>query len=262
MCKRCSSRLNNLTSGEVLTNGTLGQDHMKLYNFPLQWNIRYGTFKFVQLSSSGGGSFPFPALIFFVLTQMRSAFHRIVIGFMDTRISIPPIPRQNPTPFAHGREFYLSGYGVSVSLTITFEGSSGSGENEKTGASQTSAGKILKADTQLHGFVTRNSLLKELGAAREPVLNHGLWYYSRHPNYFGEQLFWWGLSLFSVFLGQPWAVAGTVVNSAVLAYTTVLIERRMLADSSRAEHYKEYQKSTSVLFPWFKKSSRRNLKPH
>ncbi|KAL2635167.1 hypothetical protein R1flu_006646 [Riccia fluitans] len=148
-----------------------------------------------------------------------------------------------------GTSNYKWSFQMLDSLTITFDGSSGSGENEKTGASQISEGKTLKADAQLHSFVTRSNELKELGVPRKSVLNHGLWFYSRHPNYFGEQLFWWGLSLFSAHLGQPWAVAGTVVNSGCLAYTTVLVERRMLRDTSRAKLYREYQKSTSVLIP-------------
>ncbi|BBN05808.1 hypothetical protein MPTK1_3g16140 [Marchantia polymorpha subsp. ruderalis] len=111
------------------------------------------------------------------------------------------------------------------------------------------------ADTQLHSFVARNNILKDLGAPTEPLLNRGLWHYSRHPNYFGEQLFWWGLSLFSVNLGQSWAVVGTAINSACLAYTTVLVERKMVQEPSRADVYRQYQKSTSVLIPWFNRST-------
>ena len=41
------------------------------------------------------------------------------------------------------------------------------------------------ADTQLYEFVSRNNKLKGLGKPVVFVLDSGLWYYCRHPNYFG-----------------------------------------------------------------------------
>uniref|UniRef100_A0A804RJT5 Steroid 5-alpha reductase C-terminal domain-containing protein n=1 Tax=Zea mays TaxID=4577 RepID=A0A804RJT5_MAIZE len=110
------------------------------------------------------------------------------------------------------------------------------------------------ADTQLHRFVTRNEKLKRLGEPTVPTLEDGLWRYSRHPNYFGEQLWWWGLYLFAWNLGQRWMFLGPLVNSLCLGYVTVLVERRMLKQEHRAEAYKLYQKRTSVWIPWFRKA--------
>lgn len=110
------------------------------------------------------------------------------------------------------------------------------------------------ADTQLHKFVTRNEKLKQLGEPTVPTLEDGLWRYSRHPNYFGEQLWWWGLYLFAWNLGQQWMFVGPLVNSLCLGYVTVLVERRMLKQEHRAEAYKLYQKRTSVWIPWFRKA--------
>ncbi|KAG0524841.1 hypothetical protein BDA96_06G002800 [Sorghum bicolor] len=110
------------------------------------------------------------------------------------------------------------------------------------------------ADTQLHKFVTRNEKLKKLGEPTVPTLEDGLWRYSRHPNYFGEQLWWWGLYLFAWNLGQQWMFVGPLINSLCLGYVTVLVERRMLKQEHRAEAYKLYQKRTSVWIPWFRKA--------
>ncbi|XP_008784730.1 uncharacterized protein C594.04c-like [Phoenix dactylifera] len=112
------------------------------------------------------------------------------------------------------------------------------------------------ADTQLYDFVTRNETLKVLGAPLVPNLDRGLWWYSRHPNYFGEQLWWWGLFLFAWNMGQGWMFIGPLANSLCLAYVTVLVERRMLKKEFRAEAYRQYQKTTSVWIPWFKTSIR------
>ncbi|KAH7314377.1 hypothetical protein KP509_21G000500 [Ceratopteris richardii] len=109
------------------------------------------------------------------------------------------------------------------------------------------------ADTQLHCFVHKNLTSKQQGSSPVPVLDKGLWYYSRHPNYFGEQLWWWGLAGFSLVVGQAWATTGTLINSAVLAQVTVLVENKMTADSWRSDAYKKYQQETSVWIPWCKR---------
>lgn len=112
------------------------------------------------------------------------------------------------------------------------------------------------ADTQLHDFVSRNNKLKELGKpVVVPILDEGLWQYSRHPNHFGESLSWWGLVILAWNLGYDWMFIGVLPNSLCLAYMSVLVEKRMLKHDYRAEAYKLYQKRTSVWMPWFKSSS-------
>lgn len=111
------------------------------------------------------------------------------------------------------------------------------------------------ADTQLHQFVSRNEKLKELGKPVVLNLDRGLWYYSRHPNYFGEQLWWWGLVVLSWSLGHGWTAVGSLINSMCLAYVTILVEERMVKQEHRAEAYRLYQKTTSVWVPWFKSSA-------
>ncbi|KAH9627010.1 hypothetical protein KSS87_020661 [Heliosperma pusillum] len=111
------------------------------------------------------------------------------------------------------------------------------------------------ADTQLHDFSTKNAELKASEKPTIPILQKGLWQYSRHPNYFGEQLWWWGLGILAWSLGQGWILIGALVNTLCLLYVATLVEERMLKQSFRAEAYKEYQKTTSVCIPWFKSSS-------
>ncbi|KAF9600895.1 hypothetical protein IFM89_013802 [Coptis chinensis] len=108
------------------------------------------------------------------------------------------------------------------------------------------------ADTQLHEFVSRNIILKEQGKPTEIVLKKGLWQY--HHNYFGEQLWWWGLAVFGWNVGYGWTFIGSLVNSLCLAYVVGLVEQRMLQHDLRANEYIAYQKTTSVWIPWFKLS--------
>ena len=91
-----------------------------------------------------------------------------------------------------------------------------------------------------------------------PILCTGLWRYSRHPNYFGEQVFWWSFAGMAVHLGQPVMLAGTAFNSLILAVVTLMTEERMLTGWTppRAALYREYMRTTSPCIPWFPKRPR------
>jgi steroid 5-alpha reductase family enzyme len=105
------------------------------------------------------------------------------------------------------------------------------------------------ADSSLDAFMRANVEREARGEAKAPLLESGLWSWSRHPNYFGEQLFWWSLAGFGIMLGVPWVAAGTALNSCVLAAVTVMGERRMLADPAREDLFRDYQRRTSVWLP-------------
>jgi steroid 5-alpha reductase family enzyme len=99
------------------------------------------------------------------------------------------------------------------------------------------------ADNQLHSYCKANSKVKEkIG----PILNYGLWGLSRHPNYLGEQIWWWSFSLFSVARGDYAALIGPFINSCVLVHVTRLTEEHMLStwDEKRAKLYLKYAETT------------------
>lgn len=76
----------------------------------------------------------------------------------------------------------------------------------------------------------------------------GLWKYSRHPNYLGEILMWWGvgLSVFAAFPGAWWLLIGAAANTAL--FLTVSIP---MADGKQAkkEGFEEYKEQTRMLLP-------------
>ena len=106
-------------------------------------------------------------------------------------------------------------------------------------------------DTQLDRFMRGNAERVERGEPKIAVLETGIWRYSRHPNYFGEQLFWWSIAGIGVLCGEPWVVVGTAFNSCVLAAVTVMTERRMKAIPEREAAFDAYRKKTSVWIPWW-----------
>lgn len=87
------------------------------------------------------------------------------------------------------------------------------------------------------------------GSAKETI-PPGLWSLSRHPNYFGEVLFWWGLFLF-VPLAYPgfwWVIVGPIaILLLFLGISIPLMERHLLAGHST---YVEYQQRVSPFVPW------------
>lgn len=114
------------------------------------------------------------------------------------------------------------------------------------------AGIVLAhfADSQLDAFMRENQAREARGDPPIRLLDSGIWRWSRHPNYFGEQLFWWAFAGWGVVVGEAWVVVGALLNSAVLGGVTVMTERRMLEVPERREAYRAYQRRTSVWLPW------------
>ncbi|MDO9494717.1 MAG: DUF1295 domain-containing protein [Nocardioides sp.] len=86
---------------------------------------------------------------------------------------------------------------------------------------------------------------------RGPVLDHGLWRYTRHPNYFGDACVWWGLWLVAG-LGSGW-LPGLLTMLAPVAMTYFLVfatgarllERTMM----QRPGYPAYAARTSMFVP-------------
>ena len=81
-------------------------------------------------------------------------------------------------------------------------------------------------------------------------LKSGLWKYSRHPNYFGEVLFWTGLFLFSAnsIYFEWYSLTGPIAMILLFNFISVpMIDKRML---ERKIGYKEYMRTTSGWIPW------------
>ena len=87
-------------------------------------------------------------------------------------------------------------------------------------------------------------------ANRGRVMGRGLWRYSRHPNYFGEAVVWWGF--FLVVLPSPnaaWAVIGPITITFLLVRVSGvrMLEKGMI---ERKPGYADYVRKTSAFIPW------------
>lgn len=87
------------------------------------------------------------------------------------------------------------------------------------------------------------------------VMDQGLWGYTRHPNYFGEAVLWWGMFLITLATpGSFWTIISPLLMTGLLLKVSgvTLLERTMLETRPQ---YKEYMEHTSAFFPWFPKKS-------
>ena len=98
------------------------------------------------------------------------------------------------------------------------------------------------ADLQLHAFIKR----------RQPgeFIRHGLWAWSRHPNYFGELAFWWGLMLFGLAAAPDqwlWVVPGALAMTAMFVFVSIpFMDQRSV---ERRPAYAEHMRRVSALVP-------------
>lgn len=94
-------------------------------------------------------------------------------------------------------------------------------------------------------------------ANRGQVCRDGLWRYSRHPNYFFEWVHWWAYVPIGWQAPYGWAtLLGPVTMLVFLFKITGIPPTEANAVASRGDAYRDYQRTTSVFFPWPPKERR------
>lgn len=80
------------------------------------------------------------------------------------------------------------------------------------------------------------------------LMDQGLWRYTRHPNYFGDFMVWWGLFFVAVGPNSVWTIISPLIMSFLLIRVSGV---RLLENSlrSRVAGYEEYVQNTSPFFP-------------
>jgi steroid 5-alpha reductase family enzyme len=104
------------------------------------------------------------------------------------------------------------------------------------------------ADRQLKEF-------KKDTANKGKVCDKGLWHYSRHPNYFFQLMIWISVFIFALPSPCGWIsiICPLSIGYLIFKVTGIpMTEEQSIR--SKGEAYKEYQRTTSVFIPWFKKN--------
>ena len=107
------------------------------------------------------------------------------------------------------------------------------------------AGFLLEtiADRQMRAFRQRSK-------DRSIIMRDGLWKHSRHPNYLGEILMWWGVFLVCLAVDPTawWFGLGTVLNTLLFLFISIPMAEKRLAGYKT--DFAEYKKSTRMFLPF------------
>jgi steroid 5-alpha reductase family enzyme len=90
---------------------------------------------------------------------------------------------------------------------------------------------------------------------RARVLDTGLWRFSRHPNYFGEAMLWWGMFIVAAAGGGAWTVFSPLLMTLLLLNVSgvALLEHDI---GKRRPAYRDYVDRTPAFLPWRPKRKR------
>ena len=102
------------------------------------------------------------------------------------------------------------------------------------------------ADAQLHRF--RRARIGSHG-----VMDQGLWRYSRHPNYFGEVVFWWGVCGLGIHTLGSGAIAGSLLGTLFITFLLLKVSGVPMTERGmtkrRGPEYERYLAETSPFVP-------------
>ena len=96
-------------------------------------------------------------------------------------------------------------------------------------------------DWQLYSFLKKDE-------NKGKIMQSGLWRYSRHPNYFGESLMWWGI--FIIALSSPYGFTA-IISPLTITYLLLFVSGIPLAEQQLAANpeFANYKWKTSAFFP-------------
>jgi steroid 5-alpha reductase family enzyme len=86
------------------------------------------------------------------------------------------------------------------------------------------------------------------------VMQSGLWRFTRHPNYFGEVLLWWGVWLCALSVAGGWMtfIGPLTITLLILFVSGIpLLEAKQM----KSPEFRDYARRTSIFVPWFPKKS-------
>ena len=135
---------------------------------------------------------------------------------------------------------------VSAPTLAALAGDHGFGALDAAGIVVALVGFLFEAigDAQMAAF-------KGDAANRGQVMDRGLWRYTRHPNYFGEACFWWGVWLIALAAGGA-AALWTLLSPLLMTVLLLKVSGVAMLEKDIAERrpaYRDYIARTNAFIP-------------
>jgi steroid 5-alpha reductase family enzyme len=94
-------------------------------------------------------------------------------------------------------------------------------------------------------------LFKKSPGNKGRIITSGLWSISRHPNYFGEALVWWGITCLSLSYYQGWIM---LVSPLVITFLLRFVSGVPMLEKKYHNHpdWQEYKQKTAAFFPFLR----------
>ncbi len=102
-------------------------------------------------------------------------------------------------------------------------------------------------------FISDKQMTEHRNLNTDNNINTGLWKYSRHPNYFGEVMFWWGIFIMQIGVlpNSYLPIIGAILMTLLFVFISIpMMEKHVI---KKRPNYVEYKKEVSALIPWLRK---------
>ncbi|MFH1161444.1 MAG: DUF1295 domain-containing protein [bacterium] len=95
------------------------------------------------------------------------------------------------------------------------------------------------------------SYFKQNPACKGKLITTGIWKWTRHPNYFGKALLWWGIWLYAV--GVPWGWI-TIISPIVITILLRFVSGVPMLEKKLSQHpdWEVYAHKTAPFVPFVK----------
>lgn len=211
-----------LAASLIFINSSPQIGQLVIFALVLLWGIRLSTYLFIRI----------------LKTKKDKRFDKI---------------RNNPTKFAQFWFFQAISIFI-ISLTFIFSLLSKSETKNIisliTGSSISLLGLAIEtiADWQKFKF-------KQDPKNKDRWLQTGIWKYSRHPNYFGEITFWWGIFVSSLALLKDTQILVSIAGPIYITFLILkvsgvpILEKAYDKKYAKNKEYLRYKKITSLIIP-------------